>query len=81
MPLIMQGPFECRMTVQNFVKIVRTVFEKIEIFMKRSGEKKQHYCISSRKFFPTPKKRYDWISSVIFFRLLKLFQDPPKRFS
>ena len=47
------------MTVQNFVKIVWTVFEKFEIFMKRSGEKKQkkqHDCISSRKFFPTPKK-------------------------
>ena len=28
------------MTVQNFVKIVWTVFEKFEIFMKRSGEKK-----------------------------------------
>ena len=43
------------MTVQNFTKIVWTVFEKFEIFMKRSGEKK-HDCISSRKFFPTPKK-------------------------
>ena len=46
------------MTVQNFVKIVWTVFEKFENFMKRSGEKKQkkqHDCISSRKFFPTPK--------------------------
>ena len=53
-----RGPFGCRMTVQNFVKIVWTVFEKFEIFMKRSGEKKQkkqHDCISSRKFFPTPK--------------------------
>ena len=27
------------MTVQNFMKIVWTVFEKFEIFMKRSGEK------------------------------------------
>ena len=35
-----RGPFGCRMTVQNFVKIVWTVFEKFEIFMKR-GEKKQ----------------------------------------
>ena len=54
-----RGPFGCRMTVQNFVKIVWTVFEKFEIFMKRSGEKKQkkqHDCISSRKFFPTPNK-------------------------
>ena len=30
------------MTVQNFVKIVWTVFEKFDIFMKRSGEKKQN---------------------------------------
>ena len=43
------------MTVQNFMKIVWTVFEKFEIFMKMSGEKKRHDCISSRKFFPTPK--------------------------
>ena len=46
------------MTVQNVMKIVWTVFEKFELFMKRSGEKKQkkqHDCISSRKFFPTPK--------------------------
>ena len=50
------GPFGCRMTVQSFVKIVWTVFEKFEIFMKRLGEKKQHDCISSQKFFPTPKK-------------------------
>ena len=35
-----RGPFGCRMTVQNFVKIGWTVFEKFEIFMKRSGEKK-----------------------------------------
>ena len=47
------------MTVQTFVKIVWTVFEKFETFMKRSGEKnkKQHDCISSRKFFPTSKKK------------------------
>ena len=44
------------MTVQNFMKIVWTVFDKFEIFMKR-GEKKRHDCISSRKFFPTPKNR------------------------
>ena len=29
------------MTVQNFIKIVRTVFEKFEIFIERLGEKKQ----------------------------------------
>ena len=60
MPLHTRGPFGCRMTVQNFVKIVWTVFEKFEIFMKRSGEKKtkkQHDCISSRKFFPTPNSK------------------------
>ena len=37
------------MTVQNFMKIVWTVFEKFEIFIERSGEKDD--CISSRKFF------------------------------
>ena len=45
------------MTVQNFVKIVWTVFEKFEIFIKRSGEKKQHDCISSRKFFSDSQKK------------------------
>ena len=39
-----RGPFGCRMTVQNFVKIVWTVFEKFEIFMKRSGEKTRAAC-------------------------------------
>ena len=42
------------MTVQNFMKIVWIVFEKFEIFIERSGEKKQkkrYDCISSRKFF------------------------------
>ena len=29
------------MTVQSFMEIVWTVFEKFEIFMKRSGEKKK----------------------------------------
>ena len=45
------------MTVQNFMKIVWSVFEKFETFMKRSGEKKRHDWICSRKFFPTPKKQ------------------------
>ena len=45
------------MIVQNFVEHVWTVFEKFEIFMKRSGETKQkNDCISSRNFFPTLKK-------------------------
>ena len=60
------------MTVQNFMKIVWTVFEKFEIFMKRSGEKKQkkrHDCISSRKFFPTPKKIH--VGTKVGFALLK----------
>ena len=45
------------MTVQNFIQIEWTVFEKFEIFIERSGEntKKRHDCISSRKCFPTPK--------------------------
>ena len=58
------------MIVQNFVKIVRTVFEKFEIFMKRSGEKKQHDCISSRKFFPTPKNLQLIIYEMLFFDIL-----------
>ena len=47
------------MTVQNFMKIVQTVFEGFEIFMKRSGEKKQ---------------KNDTIAEVVdnFFRLLKI---------
>ena len=57
-----RGPFGCRMTVQNFVKIVRTLFVKFEIVMKRSGEKKNkkkhHDCISSQKFFPTLKRTF-----------------------
>ena len=35
-----RGPCGCRMTVQNFMEIICTVFEKFEIFMKKSGEKK-----------------------------------------
>ena len=34
-----QEHFRCRMSVQNFINIVWTVFEKFEIFIKRSGEK------------------------------------------
>ena len=30
-------------------------FEKIEIFIESSGEKKRHEWMSSRKFFSTPK--------------------------
>ena len=48
------------MTLESFVRIVWTVFEKFEIFMGRTGEKKnkkkRYECISSRKLFPTPKK-------------------------
>ena len=33
--------FGCRMTVQNFMKIVSTVFEKFEIFIERSGRQKK----------------------------------------
>ena len=45
------------MTVQNFMKIVWTVFEKFKIFMKMSGEKK-HDCITSRKFFSDSQKLF-----------------------
>ena len=44
------------MTVQIFMEIVWTVFEKFEIFVQRSGEKNLTIAISSQKFFPTPKK-------------------------
>ena len=40
-----------------FMKIVRRVFEK---FSWKVGRKKRHDCISSRKFFPTPKN-YLWV--------------------
>ena len=43
-----RSPFGCRMNVQNFMEIVWTVFEKFEIFIERSREKKN-------------KKRYDCI--------------------
>ena len=49
MPLLSQGPLWCRITVQTFMKFVWTVFEKLECFIGRSGEKR-HDCISSRKF-------------------------------
>ena len=55
MPLRTQGLFGCKMTVQNFMEIVWTVFEKFEILIERWGEKKRHDCVSSRKFFPTTK--------------------------
>ena len=55
------------MTVQTFMKIVWTVFEKFEIFVKRSGEKtkKRHDWISSRKFFPTPKNSLSEIQLIL----------------
>ena len=37
------------------MEIVLTGFEKFEIFIERSREKR-YDCISSRKRFPTPKK-------------------------
>ena len=65
------------MTVQIFVKIVWTVFEKFEIFMKRSGEKKnkkkQHDFISSRKFFPTPQNKLTYPYEYV---ILDHFQEP-----
>ena len=62
----MQGPFGCRMTVQNSMKIVWTVFEKFEIFMK-CREKKRHNCVSRRKFFPTHKN----IQNIKIFRRVR----------
>ena len=59
------------MTVQNYIKIVRTVFEKFEVFMKRSGEKhtkKQDDWISRRNFFPTPKQTSHCNSRSLFTR-------------
>ena len=52
------------MFVQDFVRIVGTVFENIESFME-GREKKQHDCISSRKFFPTPKKVQQFNAIII----------------
>ena len=40
------------MTPENCVRIVKTVFEKMEIFIETSGEKR-YDCISRRKTFPT----------------------------
>ena len=37
------------------MEIVLTVFEKLEYFIERSGERKGHDCMSRRKFFQTPK--------------------------
>ena len=44
---------------QNFREIVRTVFEKFETFVERSGGKRYDcisFFLSSRIFSPTPKK-------------------------
>ena len=63
------APLGVEWLCKNFTKIVFTVFEKFEIFMKRSGEKKpkkRHVCISSRKFFPTPKQSYSQFRGVAF---------------
>ena len=60
------------------MKIVWTVFEKFEI--ERSGEKKtkkQHDCISSRKFFPTPKNHYN--SCVLLQLKMKLSKGEKKQ--
>ena len=58
------------MTVEILFLFESYVFEKIEIFMKRSGEKKQHDCISSRKLFPTPKKFSELDASFVVYWLL-----------
>ena len=59
------------MTVQNFMEIVKTVSDNFEIFMKRSGEKKRHVCISSETFFPTPKNcQARWFTPLSVYLLL-----------
>ena len=62
--------------LQNFMKIVWESFWEIWNFHERSGEKKQKNekdCLSSQKFFPTPKKRpfEDIVNWWFFFILLK----------
>ena len=47
------------------MEILWTVFEKFEIFMKSSGEKKRLDCISCRKFFPTPKNFNQIIAQIM----------------
>ena len=68
------------MTVQNFMKIVWKVFEKFEIFMKRSGENKRHDWITTRKIFRTPKieiltknAKVFFPSQLFFFKSIFLF--------
>ena len=46
--------------LQNFMKIVWTVFENFEVFIKRSGEEKRHDW-TPKKFFPTPKNQKEII--------------------
>ena len=63
------------MTVENFVRIVWTVFEKFEIFIERSREKKQkkHNCISSRKFLRLLKTVFanpDYMLNQLFYNFL-----------
>ena len=36
-----RSTFGCRMTVLNFIKIIRKIFDKTEIFIERSGERKK----------------------------------------
>ena len=47
------------MTGQKFIKTVWTVFEKLQIFIERSGEKmkNQTELFLQSSFFPTPKNK------------------------
>ena len=57
------------MTVQNFMKIVRTVFEKFEIFMKKQ-KKIRHDWLSSRKFFSDSEKTGSETVPLIIFSVI-----------
>ena len=63
MPLRTQGPLGCRMNVLNFRKTVWTTFEKFEIFIERSGEKKTK---TTQNFFRLLKFVKTFIASIFY---------------
>ena len=63
------------MTVENFVRIVWTVFEKFEIFMKKSGEKNETIGYVVEIFFSKISK---WNTYTLE---LSLFNDWSRIFS
>ena len=50
----------CKISWKSYKQFLRN----LKFSWKRSGEKKQHDCISSRKFFPTPK---NWSGENLYF--------------